>query len=85
MEPKRGRSKPSALARFPNPKSPSVATPPSTRRPSPTARSNLSWEGTGTLQESIDLINWTNSANQANPQTVAPEGTIKAYRILVSP
>jgi hypothetical protein len=46
---------------------------------------NLSWEGTGTLQESIDLINWTDSANQANPQTVAPVGTIKAYRILVSP
>jgi len=46
---------------------------------------NLSWEGTGTLQESADLINWTNSASQANPQTVAPVGTIKAYRILVSP
>ena len=46
---------------------------------------NLSWEGTGTLQESTDLLNWTNSASQANPQTVAPAGTIKAYRILVSP
>ena len=46
---------------------------------------NLSWEGAGTLQETTDLINWTNSASQANPQTVAPEGTIKAYRILVSP
>jgi hypothetical protein len=46
---------------------------------------NLSWDGTGTLQESTDLINWSNSASQANPQTVAPEGTIKAYRILVSP
>jgi hypothetical protein len=45
----------------------------------------LSWEGTGTLQESTDLINWNTSANQANPQTVAPEGTIKAYRIQVSP
>lgn len=46
---------------------------------------NLSWEGSGTLQESTDLINWTNSASQANPQTVTPEGTVKAYRILVSP
>ena len=41
----------------------------------------LSWEGVGTLQETTDLINWTNSANQANPQTVTPEGTFKAYRI----
>jgi hypothetical protein len=46
---------------------------------------NLSWEGTGTLQESTDLINWTGSANQANPQVITPEGTIKAYRIQVSP
>jgi hypothetical protein len=42
---------------------------------------NLSWEGTGTLQESTDLVNWTNSASQANPQTITPEGTFKAYRI----
>jgi hypothetical protein len=41
----------------------------------------LSWEGTGTLQETTDLINWTDSANQANPQTITPEGTFKAYRI----
>jgi hypothetical protein len=41
----------------------------------------LSWEGSGTLQETTDLINWTDSTNQANPQTVTPEGVFKAYRI----
>lgn len=45
----------------------------------------LSWEGSGTLQESTNLVDWTNSPNQSNPQTVVPEGTIKAYRIQVSP
>jgi hypothetical protein len=45
----------------------------------------LSWEGSGTLQESTNLVDWTDSPDQSNPQTVAPEGTIKAYRIQVSP
>ncbi len=45
----------------------------------------LSWTGAGTLQESTNLIDWSSSASQANPQTVTPDGVVKAYRILVSP
>jgi hypothetical protein len=45
----------------------------------------LSWTGSGTLQESSNLIDWSNAASQANPQTVTPDGVVKAYRILVSP
>jgi len=45
----------------------------------------LSWTGTGTLQESTDLVNWGPSPSQANPQNVTPTGDVKAYRILVSP
>ena len=44
----------------------------------------LSWEGSGTLQETTNLIDWTNSADQSNPQTVTPDGVFKAYRILVN-
>ena len=40
----------------------------------------LSWTGSGTLQESTDLTNWTPSANQNNPQTFAPVG-VKFYRV----
>jgi hypothetical protein len=45
----------------------------------------LSWTSAGTLQESSNLIDWSTSANQANPQTVTPDGANPArfYRILV--
>ena len=47
----------------------------------------LSWTGTGMLQESGNLVDWSNSANQANPQTITPDGAnpAKFYRIQVSP
>ena len=40
----------------------------------------LSWTGTGTLQQSTDLTNWTASPNQSNPQTFTPVG-LKFYRV----
>ena len=41
----------------------------------------LSWSpGEGTLEESADLVSWTPSANQGNPQTFAPVG-MKFYRV----
>jgi hypothetical protein len=43
----------------------------------------LSWTGAGTLEETTNLIDWTTSADQSNPQTVTPDGVFKAYRILV--
>jgi len=42
----------------------------------------LSWTGTGTLQEAASVTGpWTNSANQANPQTTPAAGAAKYYRI----
>ena len=42
----------------------------------------LSWTGTGTLQEAASVTGpWTNSANQANPQTTPATGAAKYYRI----
>ncbi|MCP5526483.1 MAG: Ig-like domain-containing protein [Verrucomicrobiales bacterium] len=44
---------------------------------------SLSWTGGGTLQESSTLApgGWTNSANQANPQTIVPTAGQRYYRI----
>jgi hypothetical protein len=46
----------------------------------------LTWTGTGTLQETTDLTNWTDVDPQptGNTLTVTPEAGVKAYRILVS-
>jgi hypothetical protein len=42
----------------------------------------ISWTpALGTLQQSTDLINWTNSANQANPQTITASGSAVFYRV----
>jgi hypothetical protein len=40
----------------------------------------LSWTGSGTLQQSTDLTNWTPASSQANPQTFTPTG-LKFYRV----
>ncbi|HKQ36561.1 MAG TPA: DNRLRE domain-containing protein [Verrucomicrobiae bacterium] len=40
----------------------------------------LSWTGSGTLQQSTDLTNWTPAPNQNNPQTFTPVG-LKFYRV----
>jgi hypothetical protein len=44
-------------------------------------RMTLSWDSTGTLQESTDLTNWSNSPVQTNPQQVDVTGTTKFYRL----
>jgi hypothetical protein len=42
----------------------------------------LSWTGSGTLQETTTLDgNWTDAANQSNPQTVPTTGPQKFYRV----
>ena len=41
----------------------------------------ISWTGSGTLQETTDFVTWTNSANQANPQTINAGTGIKFYRV----
>jgi hypothetical protein len=42
----------------------------------------ISWSGSGTLQEAPALTGpWSAAASQANPQSVAPSGTMKFYRI----
>jgi hypothetical protein len=41
----------------------------------------LSWDSTGTLQESTDLETWTDSPVQTNPQQVDVGGTMKFYRL----
>lgn len=43
----------------------------------------ISWTGTGTLQESDTIVpgNWSNAANQANPQNITPTATQRFYRI----
>jgi hypothetical protein len=45
----------------------------------------LTWTGTGTLQESSDLTNWSDVSPQptGNTLTVTPEAGAKAYRIQV--
>jgi hypothetical protein len=42
----------------------------------------ISWSGSGTLQEAPSITGpWSTAASQANPQNVAPSGTMKFYRI----
>jgi hypothetical protein len=42
----------------------------------------ISWSGSGTLEEAPSVTGpWTPAASQANPQNVAPSGTMKFYRI----
>lgn len=42
----------------------------------------ISWSGSGTLQEAPSLTGpWTTAASQANPQNVTPSGAMKFYRI----
>jgi len=41
----------------------------------------ISWTGGGVLQEATSLGNWTDSADQSNPQSVQPSGSGKFYRI----
>ena len=43
---------------------------------------SLSWAPVGgTLKESTDLKSWGTSTNQSNPQTIAPAGRVKFYRV----
>jgi len=42
----------------------------------------IAWTGSGTLQEAPSITGpWTTAPSQANPQNVAPTGTMKFYRI----
>lgn len=42
----------------------------------------IAWEGAGTLEEAPSVTGpWTSAASQANPQTVAPTGESKFYRL----
>jgi hypothetical protein len=46
----------------------------------------ISWVGAGTLQEAPAVTGpWSNSASQTNPQTRAAGGTMRYFRLLVSP
>jgi hypothetical protein len=43
---------------------------------------NISWTGSGTLEEATSITGpWNSSANQANPQSVSATGAWKFYRI----
>ena len=42
----------------------------------------LSWTGSGTLEEANSVLGpWSAAPSQTNPQTVAPAGQIKVYRL----